>query len=64
MTPWTGLAWGGWIMVVWATTKREATQTLRAYARGASLLPSDVHTIRPATEEERLWYCSMGGGSA
>lgn len=64
MSLWTAKV-AGWLIVVEASTHKEAVALARASAAGASLLPSDVHEaqVRPASVEDVDWYQSMRKGS-
>jgi uncharacterized protein YifE (UPF0438 family) len=51
----------GWIKVFEAPNKRVALAEAKASATSASLLPSDITEVHPATEEEIRWYEAMAG---
>lgn len=55
----------GWLMVVEAKNKREATRMGRELAEGVSLLYYDVspNNVRLATEDDIAWFESMGGSA-
>jgi hypothetical protein len=50
--------------VVRAQRARDALRRARAVASSASLLPTDVQGVAPATEADIAWYRSMGGDPA
>lgn len=53
--------YGGWMMVLRAARLRDAERIARASAGSASLLPGDIHTVRPATADDLREYEAMGG---
>jgi len=57
----TANGYGGWMMCIEAANKNEAQRIARAYASGASLLPSDIYSVREATDDEIRHYKAMGG---
>lgn len=61
---WRASGLGGWVIVVKAQRARDALRYARAVASGASLLPTDVQSVTPATEADIDWYRSMGGDPA
>jgi hypothetical protein len=57
----TANGYGGWMMCLEAADKTEAKRIARSHASGASLLPSDIYSVREATDEEIHHYEAMGG---
>lgn len=51
----------GWMTIMEAPTAREALRIAKARAGSASLLSSDVTSVRPATEDDIHWYGVMCG---
>lgn len=51
----------GWMTVIEAPNQTEALRIAKDRAEGASLLRSDITTVRLATPEEIEWYQVMSG---
>jgi hypothetical protein len=56
----------GWMLIIDAENKREATRIAKSLASSASLRRSDVNEshVRRATPDDIAWYRGMGGSSA
>jgi len=52
----------GWMWVGSARTAREALSAAKAAAPSASLLSTDITSVRRATEADLDWYFGMIGG--
>lgn len=52
----------GWMIVLEAENARVALTLAKQAASSASLLSTDVTSVRPATDEDVAWYEAMGGG--
>ena len=46
----------GWMVIVQAATAREALSIAKGRAHSASLLSTDITSVRLATDDEIAWY--------